>query len=317
MSNEKVLIGIIGGSGLYHVNNLTFVKEVNPETPWGFPSSPITIASLPSPSRTLVAFIARHGPGHSISPSAVPSRANIAALKSLGVLAILAFSAVGSLREEISPGSFILPSQIIDRTKGIRPASFFEDTGVVAHAMFGEPFSGKLVHWLEGSIRKALEGSGGPTKLFTDKCIVCMEGPQFSTRAESLMYRQWGGDLINMSVLPEAKLAREAELSYGLIATATDYDSWRPHSSVTAAEVFKTLRTNADTSRLVISTILDDLHAALTGEEANIFLEEVGCMKFSIMPRSAQIKEENRKKLAYVLPEYFSEESPNQDVSSV
>jgi len=237
MSNDEMLIGVIGGSGLYHINNLTFVKEVNPETPWGFPSSPITIASLPSPSRTLVAFIARHGPGHALSPSAVPSRANISALKSLGVRAILAFSAVGSLREEISPGSFVLPSQIIDRTKGIRPASFFEDTGVVAHAMFGEPFSVKLVNWLEGNIRKALESTGCETKLFTEKCIVCMEGPQFSTRAESLMYRQWGGDLINMSVLPEAKLAREAELSYALIATATDYDSWRPHSdSVTAAE---------------------------------------------------------------------------------
>ncbi|KAF8812760.1 Methylthioadenosine phosphorylase [Phlegmacium glaucopus] len=316
MSNDKVLIGIIGGSGLYHVDNLTFVKQVNPETPWGFPSSPITIASLPSPSGALVAFIARHGPNHSFTPSAVPSRANISALKSLGVRAILAFSAVGSLREEIAPGSFILPSQIIDRTKGIRPASFFEDVGVVAHAMFGEPFSGKLVNWLEGSVRKALEGT--EAKLFTKKCIVCMEGPQFSTRAESMMYREWGGDLINMSVLPEAKLAREAELSYALIATATDYDSWRPHSdSVTAAEVFKTLKANADTSRLVISTILHDLHAALSGEEANVFLEEVGSMKFSIMPRSGQLKEENRKKLAYVLPEYFSEDIPRQDVSSV
>jgi len=306
MSEDKVLIGIIGGSGLYHVDNLTFVKHVNPETPWGFPSSPITIASLPGGA--LVAFIARHGPGHSFSPSTVPSRANISALKSIGVRAIIAFSAVGSLREEISPGSFVLPSQIIDRTKGIRPVSFFEGTSVVAHAMFGEPFSGKLVNWLEGSIRKAL--GAGQTKLFTGKCIVCMEGPQFSTRAESLMYRQWGGDLINMSVLPESKLAREAELSYALIATATDYDSWRPHSeSVTVNEVFKTLKANADISRLVISTILDDLHSALTSEEASIFLQEVGSMKLSIMPRSGQLKEEDRKKLAYVLPEYFSEES--------
>lgn len=181
--------------------------------------------------------------------------------------------------------------------------------------MFGEPFSDKLVNWLEGSIRKALQG--GEAKLFTDKCIVCMEGPQFSTRAESLMYRQWGGDLINMSVLPEAKLAREAELSYALIATATDYDSWRPHSSsVTAAEVFKTLKANADTSRLVISTIIHDLHAALTGQEASVFLQEVGSMKLSIMPRSGELKEEDKEKLAYVLPEYFSKESPTRDVSS-
>lgn len=161
-----------------------------------------------------MAFLARHGTGHSIHPSNVPGRANVAALKSIGVRTIIAFSAVGSLREEISPGSFVLPSQIIDRTKGVRPASFFADTSIVAHAMFGDPFSKKLVSWLETRVRKALEQEGRGVQLFTDKCIVCMEGPQFSTRAESLMYRQWGGDLINMSVLPEAKLAREAELRY-------------------------------------------------------------------------------------------------------
>jgi 5'-methylthioadenosine phosphorylase len=151
--------------------------------------------------------------GHTIQPSYVPVRANIAALKSLGVRAIIAFSAVGSLREEISPGTFVLPTQIIDRTKGIRPVSFFEGTGVVAHASFGDPFSLKLVTWLEDKVRDALKGfENGETQVVTARTIVCMEGPQFSTRAESLMYRQWGGDIINMSVLPEAKLAREAEL---------------------------------------------------------------------------------------------------------
>ncbi|PBK72158.1 Methylthioadenosine phosphorylase [Armillaria solidipes] len=307
---ENVLIGVIGGSGLYHLDNLTFVKHVNPETPWGFPSSPISICSLPSGIH--VAFLARHGTGHSISPSAVPARANIAALKSLGVRAIVAFSAVGSLREEISPGSFALPTQIIDRTKGVRPASFFEGTSIVAHASFGDPFSGKLVSWLEERVRKALDQEGRGVKLFTDKCIVCMEGPQFSTRAESIMYRQWGGDLINMSVLPEAKLAREAELSYALIATATDYDAWRPHSdTVTAAEVFKTLKANADTSRLVAATVLDELHAAVSASGENFLLEQVGSMSFSIMPRSEKQDPEHRKKLAYVLPEYFSGEQLN------
>jgi len=300
-----VLIGVIGGSGLYHLDNLTFVKHVNPETPWGFPSAPITIAALPS--GTQVAFIARHGTGHTISPSFVPARANIAALKSLGVRAIVAFSAVGSLREEISPGSFVLPSQIIDRTKGVRPASFFEGTTIVAHTAFGDPFSGGLVRWLEERVRKVLEEEGRGVKLFADKCIVCMEGPQFSTRAESLMYRQWGGDLINMSVLPEAKLAREAEISYALVATATDYDSWRPQSeAVTAAEVFKTLKANADTSRLVAATILEDLHAAISVEGQGLLLEEVGSMKFSIMPRSEKRNPEDSKKLAFILPEYFA-----------
>jgi len=301
MASENVLIGVIGGSGLYHLDNLTTIKTVNPETPWGYPSSPITICAFPSGTR--VAFVARHGKHHSIPPSAVPTRANIAALKYIGVRAILAFSAVGSLREEIAPGHFALPTQIIDRTKGIRPASFFEDTSVVAHATFGDPFSVRLVKWLEGEVTRALEQEGRGVVLHKDKCIVCMEGPQFSTRAESLMYRAWGGDLINMSVLPEAKLAREAELGYALIATATDYDSWRPHSEVvTASQVVQTLQANANTSRHVAATIVEDLHVAAQGDLLN---EEKGSMAFSIMPKSVEQKAEDVEKLAYILPEYF------------
>ncbi|THH02220.1 hypothetical protein EW026_g618 [Hermanssonia centrifuga] len=286
-STSNVLIGVIGGSGLYHLDNLTFIKHVNPETPWGFPSSPIAISSLPS--GTQIAFLARHGQGHTINPSAVPTRANIAALKSLGVRAILAFSAVGSLREEIAPGDFVLPSQIIDRTKGVRPASFFEGTSVVAHAGFGDPFSNKFVQWLEKRVQGVLETQGNGAKLHT----------------ESKMYRAWGGDIINMSVLPEAKLAREAELGYALIATATDYDSWREdESAVTAADVFKTLQTNATLSRTVAATILEELHEA--AEEGHILTEEVGSMKFAIMPRSEKQKDEDRQKLAFILPTYFS-----------
>ena len=304
------------------------------EQPWGFPSSPITICSLPS--GTYVAFLARHGTGHTIHPSAVPSRANIAALKSLGVRAVLAFSAVGSLREEIAPGDFILPTQIIDRTKGVRPASFFEGTSVVAHAAFGEPFARGLVAWLEDRVRAVLADEGVEAEkagrrvpqLHTEKCIVCMEGPQFSTRAESKMYRAWGADVINMSVLPEAKLAREAELrcvhipdrrllgflmhsvcffcSYALIATSTDYDSWREdEASVTAADVFKTLQENARLSRLVAARVLEELHGATV--EGSLLKEEQGSMQYSIMPRSEQQKPEDRQKLAYILPTYFSE----------
>jgi len=300
--SNGVLVGVIGGSGLYHLDNLTPVETVNPETPWGFPSSPITICSLPS--GTKIAFLARHGRGHTISPTNVPSRANISALKSLGVKAILAFSAVGSLREEISPGDFILPSQVIDRTKGVRPVSFFEGTNIVAHAAFGDPFSTKLVAWLESRVRQALAEEGRGVKLHTDKTIICMEGPQFSTRAESILYRSWGADLINMSVLPESKLAREAELGYALVATATDYDSWRPNTgAVTAAEVFQTLQANADTSRHVAAKILEDLHDAAS--KGGILTEEVGSMGFSIMPRGEGQKEEDIRKLSYVLPEYF------------
>ncbi|KAH6899481.1 S-methyl-5'-thioadenosine phosphorylase [Coprinopsis sp. MPI-PUGE-AT-0042] len=320
MSEENVLVAVIGGSGLYQLDNLTILKTVNPETPWGFPSSPITIAALPS--GTKVAFLARHGVGHVIPPSSVPSAANIAALKSIGVSAIISFSAVGSLREEISPGSFAMPSQIIDRTKGVRQSSFFDGTSIVAHAMFGDPFSNKLVKWLEPRVRKALDGEGKGKKLFTDKTIVCMEGPQFSTRAESMMYRQWGGDLINMSALPEAKLAREAELSYALIAMATDYDSWRPAEGVvTAHDVMQTMHDNSAAAKLVVSSILEDLHSvvdkhhkSLSGAEKDAIiaeeealLSERGGMKFGIMPRSPQQKPEDRKKLAFILPEHFTD----------
>ncbi len=256
----------------------------------------------------------------------MPARANIAALKSLGVRAVLAFSAVGSLREDMPPGTFALPTQIIDRTRGVRPASFF-DGSVVAHAAFGDPFGGAFVRWLAGPVRHALADEGRGVKLVTDACIVCMEGPQFSTRAESIMYRQWGGDLINMSVVPEAKLAREAEIrcvavvrcvtgvmcdgfwwrfSYALIATVTDYDSWRPNSEVvTAAEVFKTLKSNAETSRHVAATILQELHEATL--QGDILSEEVGSMRFAIMPQSEHQKQEDRDKLRYILPEYFSD----------
>ncbi|KAJ7634840.1 Methylthioadenosine phosphorylase [Roridomyces roridus] len=308
MSESKVLVGVIGGSGLYHLDNLTFVETVNPETPWGFPSSPITISRLSS--GTLIAFLARHGKGHTITPSAVPSRANIAALKSLGARAILAFSAVGSLREEIAPGDFCLPSQIIDRTKGIRVSSFFTG-GIVAHASFADPFSKQLSAWLADKVAEALKIEGRDIKLHTDKTIVCMEGPQFSTRAESIMYRQWGGDLINMSVLPEAKLAREAELGYALIATATDYDSWRPsEAGVTAADVFKTLRANASSSRLVAAHVLEELAKGVAdGKLDSILDEEKGAMTFSLMRLSSawQDDKEGAQMLSYILPQYFGQ----------
>ncbi|KAF7327366.1 S-methyl-5'-thioadenosine phosphorylase [Mycena kentingensis (nom. inval.)] len=298
MSSDKVLVGVIGGSGLYNLGNLTFVKHVNPETPWGFPSSPIAISSLPSGA--LVAFVARHGTDHSISPTNIPVRANIAALKSLGVRTIIAFSAVGSLREEIAPGDFVLPSQIIDRTKGIRATTFFEGTGLVAHAGFSDPYSPKLSAWLEKAVDRALEDEGRGVKLHVGKTLVVIEGPQFSTRAESVMYRGWGGDLIGMTALPEAKLAREAEISFALIATSTDYDAWRPHEAgVTAAEVGKILKQNADTSRHVAAHVIESL---LASPEEIVLGEEVGSMQYAFMSAPAEHK---NAALAYVLPEYF------------
>ncbi|KAK7046408.1 S-methyl-5'-thioadenosine phosphorylase, partial [Favolaschia claudopus] len=301
MATDKVLVGVIGGSGLYNLDNLTFIKHVNPETPWGHPSSPIAISSLPSGA--LVAFLARHGTHHTLPPSAIPSRAKIAALKCLGVSTILAFSA------------------LIDRTKGVRPSSFFEDTGVVAHAGFSDPYSIELGKWLAGAVDEALreeetdEGKG--VRLWRDKTLVVMEGPQFSTRAESLMYRAWGGDIIGMTALPEAKLAREAEISFALIATATDYDPWRPHQpGVTATEVGAILEKNAHTSRHVAAHVIERLlkvaeaqssEAKTTGSEPKGLLnEEKGCMRFGLMVNTEE-KVKNVK-LAYILPQYFTAE---------
>lgn len=277
-------------------------KEVDVQTPWGQPSSPVNIFALPSGVQ--IAFITRHGKTHSILPSDVPARANIAALKSLGVQAIVAFSAVGSLREEIRPGDFIIPNQIIDRTKGIRPSSFFEGTKIVAHAMFGDPFDEGLRGVLNGLVKASLDKSGRNVRLHTDKCVVCMEGPQFSTRAESEMYRQWGGDIINMSVLPEAKLAREAEISYALIATATDYDSWRiSEEPVTVAEIVKTLTSNAETSRTVTEQVVEDLQAAIV--KADVVRGAAGSMQYSLVSRKEHWPEQDRKQLAYILPACF------------
>ncbi|KAF8596447.1 glutamate biosynthesis-related protein [Ceratobasidium sp. AG-I] len=296
-----------GGNGLYNLENLTLVKTVNPETPWGFPASPITISELPSGTR--LAFLARHGTAHNFSPSTVPARANIAALKSLGVKVVVAFSGVRSLREEIRLGDLVVPDQIIDRTKGVRPASFFEGTAIVAHAMFGDPFDTQLTNALAPMVETALKSlpeSTTPPQLHTSKCVVCVEGPQFSTRAESRMYRAWGGDIINMSVLPEAKLAREAELSYALIATATDDDCWRVNEApMTVEEVDRMLQANADRSRKVIATILEELNELATRKD--VFTSAEGGMECSMNMR--EWPEADKAKLAYILPRYFKKKS--------
>lgn len=224
---KDVKIGVIGGSGLYSLDNLTILGEYNPKTPWGYPSDALIIAE--TEQKIKVAFLARHGRGHFLTPSNVPSRANIAALKSAGVQVILAFSAVGSLRQEIAPRDFVIPTQIIDRTKGVRDFTFFDE--LVGHVMFADPFSNEL-GVLINDVQKTLNGP----KFHTGKTLICMEGPQFSTRAESHMYRSWGADIINMSVLPEAKLAREAEIAYQMVCMSTDYDCWKETEEAVSVE---------------------------------------------------------------------------------
>ncbi|KAG0366963.1 hypothetical protein BGZ54_004614, partial [Gamsiella multidivaricata] len=290
-------IAVIGGSGLYNLEGLEVVAEVNPETPWGKPSDAIVIARTSAGQH--VAFLARHGRGHYLTPSEVPGRANIAALKSLGVEIIIAFSAVGSLREELKPRDFVLPSQIIDRTKGIRPSTFFED-GIVAHAMFADPFSAVLEDeiWKQ---REVIEGGD----FHRQKTLVCMEGPQFSTRAESHMYRAWGGDLINMSALPEAKLAREAEIAYQMICMSTDYDCWKEHEeAVTVEAVVANLKANSNNAQRLLAAILPGLQNLIESGRATEGLK--GSMRFACMTVPEKRNKEVVQKLEYILPGYYT-----------
>lgn len=311
--DDKVTLAVIGGTGLYDLPNLHPVARLTISTPWGFPSGPITISrtELGFP----VAFLARHGPHHDLLPSDVPNRANIAALKSLGVKAIISFSAVGSLQPEIKPRDFVLPTQIIDRTKGIRPSTFFEH-GFVAHAMFGEPFDLRLNKLISDHIPSSgfLEGeqnshnhapilhSKDHTNNGEDLTIICMEGPQFSTRAESKLYRTWGGSVINMSVLPEAKLAREAEIAYQMICMSTDYDSWNESEEpVTVETVVGNLKANSANACKLAAKLIDVV--AEHGDELGS--ELAGSMKFAVSTNPNGVKKELLEKMHFLFPGYW------------
>ena len=256
----QATIGVIGGSGLYRMEEMTDVEEVRVQTPFGDPSDTIAIGKIGAVS---MAFLPRHGRGHRLSPTEIPVRANIWALKSLGVEYIISVSAVGSLREHIAPRDLVIPNQLFDRTKS-RVNSFFEG-GLVVHCTFAEPFCPTLSKLLYEAA-SAL----GDVKVHEGGTYVCMEGPLFSTKAESLAYRQWGMDIIGMTALPEAKLAREAELCYATIACATDYDCWRESGeSVTVEMVMGNLGANiANAQRIlqqVTHTIAADRAAATCG----------------------------------------------------
>ncbi|KAJ1885265.1 S-methyl-5-thioadenosine phosphorylase [Kickxella alabastrina] len=297
---RDVRIGVIGGTGLYSLDGLKVVEEVTVETPWGLPSDPITIAETERGNK--IAFLARHGRSHSVLPSEVNYRANIAALKALGVQVILAFSAVGSLREEIQPGDFVMLDQIIDRTKGVRADSFFTGTGVTAHASFGEPVSGLLRALVQNhstavpSITVHPSGTG-----------VCMEGPAFSTRAESNLYRSWGASVINMTCIPESKLAREAEITYAIVCMATDYDAWREsEESVTVAEVMKTMKVNAANAKTLLLAALPDIEqAAYNDPEQALTKPETGSMQYAFQQTPDKQASGDQSKLAFIFRNYF------------
>jgi 5'-methylthioadenosine phosphorylase len=241
-----VTVGVIGGSGLYDIEGLTSTRSIRVRTPFGSPSDAITVGSLEG---IRVAFLSRHGQGHLLNPSGINYRANIFALKSLGVSHVISISAVGSMKESIHPGDVVVPDQFIDLTKR-RTSTFFDD-GVVAHVAFGEPVCAELAQVLLSAGEKV------GANVHRSGTYLCMEGPQFSTKAESRLYRQWGVDVIGMTNMPEAKLAREAELCYATLALVTDYDCWHEtEEAVTVEAVLGTLHRNVALAKQILRSAM-------------------------------------------------------------
>ncbi len=281
-------IGIIGGSGLYSMPGFTEVREVRQSTPFGDPSDAYVLGNLQGRK---VAFLARHGVGHRILPTELNFRANIYGFKHLGVNRILSVSAVGSLKEEHKPLDFVIPDQFFDRTRH-RIDTFFGE-GIVAHISFADPVCSELAQILEAACKKSgVTGKRGGTYL-------CMEGPQFSTKAESNIYRSWGMDVIGMTNLQEAKLAREAEICYVTVAMVTDYDCWHPHhDSVTVDQIIGVLHKNAENAAKVVK------------EAVALMPQQRGCkcgsaLGHAILTDRTKIPAATREKLKLILDKYL------------
>jgi 5'-methylthioadenosine phosphorylase len=285
---EKVQIGIIGGSGLYDMAEVTNRSEVTITTPFGEPSGPYLLGTLRGKR---VAFLARHGGGHRLLPSELNFRANIFGMKGLGVEYILSASAVGSLKQEYKPLDIVIPDQFIDRTKG-RVSTFF-GRGLAAHVGFAHPFC----RILSGLVVQSGQGAGAT--VHAGGTYVCMEGPQFSTLAESNLYRSWGADIIGMTNLQEAKLAREAEICYTTIALVTDYDCWHPdHDSVTVEMIISNLVHNAATAQQIVAHAVDRLPFERSCECAT-------ALKFALITRPDMIPAQVRQDLAPLVGKYL------------
>ena len=282
-------IAIIGGTGLDQMEALTDVQEVHLDTPFGKPSDAIIVGRLEGVS---VAFLSRHGRGHRISPSELRARANIWALKSLGVERIISISAVGSLKEEVEPLHLVVPDQLIDRTKE-RPSTFFGE-GIIVHVAFADPFCPVLRRVLEES------GHGVGATVHEGGTYVVMEGPQFSTRAESFLYRSWGASVIGMTALPEAKLAREAEICYATLACATDYDCWHEgYESVSVELIVVNLLKNVEVSKAIVQEAIPRIP------------QERDCpcataLKNAIVTAPEKVPTHRREQLGLLLDKYFS-----------
>ena len=288
MSNEETAIGIIGGSGLYEIEGLEGVEDVTLSTPFGAPSDTFRAGRLDG--RRLV-FLPRHGRGHRILPTEINFRANVWGLKALGVTQIVSVSAVGSMREEIEPGHFVVVDQFVDRTRH-RPDTFFGD-GVVAHVMFADPVC--------ASVQRALVEAASSTGVTVHDggTYLNMEGPQFSTRAESRLYRTWGVDVIGMTNLQEAKLAREAELCYGTVAMATDYDSWRDgHADVTIEAILAVMASNVARARRMVGAV-----APLLPRERTCPCKDA--LRYAIITDPGSIPASARQRLGLLIDKYL------------
>ncbi len=287
-----VKIGVIGGSGLYQMSALNNVEEVKIDTPFGDPSDRLIVGDLDG---VKVAFLARHGRNHGLMPSEVPYRANIYAMKQLGVKYLISASAVGSLQAEVKPLDLVLPDQFLDRTKG-RVSTFFGE-GIVGHIAFGDPVCHQLLNILADSITAL---NLADITLHKGGTYICMEGPAFSTKAESNMYRTLGGKVIGMTNLPEAKLAREAEIAYATLAMSTDYDCWHPdHDSVTVDLVIANLQKNAVNAQQIIKESVRRL-------AANLFVSEAhSALKDAIITPMDRVPEATKQKLSLLLKKYL------------
>ncbi|HJK90194.1 MAG TPA: S-methyl-5'-thioadenosine phosphorylase [Polyangiaceae bacterium LLY-WYZ-15_(1-7)] len=282
-------VGVIGGSGLYEMEGLEGVEEHVVETTYGAPSDAVVSGTL---GDTRMLFLPRHGRGHRMPPHQINYRANILALKQLGAEQLISVSAVGSMKESIRPGDMVVVDQFIDRTR-TRPSTFFEDIGVVAHVEFAEPVDGALAEALyRASVEVGARVHHGGT-------YVCIEGPQFSTRAESNLYRSWGVDVIGMTNLPEARLAREAELPYATLALATDYDCWHTdHASVTVEAVLDVMRKNIATAKAILKAVAPKLPDASKSPATN-------AMEHAIMTARDRISDDARTKLKPLVGRYL------------
>lgn len=282
---SQLTIGVLGGSGLYEIEGLTDLAEVTLDTPFGAPSDSFVTGILDG---VKMVFLPRHGKGHRLLPSEVPYRANIYGMKMLGVQRIISVSAVGSMKEEIVPGHIVIPDQFFDRTQGKRASTFFGN-GVVGHVQFADPVCTDLSAVLADAARTvgATVHRGGT--------YICIEGPNFSTRAESNIYRSWGVDVIGMTNIPEARLAREAELCYATVALATDYDCWHDgHDDVSVDAILEIIRQNVATARNIIRTAVRSLQAP----------PECACgeaLKYALMTDPARIPAQVRRDLALLI----------------